>query len=146
MSYKDDILYILEGREYYLNSDGIIVSQEVDDTKGYRVMELAPEVTDQLNLAREQGRYPSKHMINALVSMQEISKTKAVNYVKYRLLGSASYLDVFGPEARRQFEAEQHYRQSKEIEDKIDLLQIHLHDIEILLFNLAKNSERRKAG
>lgn len=108
-----------KGIEYYRNADGKLVSQPMDDTAGYRSSEIAPEVSDALNRARELHRYPSRPMIDNIIYMQEFSIEKAVTYVKYRLLGEATYLDVFGRDAEDRRAAQQHYKKQDEMQKLI---------------------------
>lgn len=82
--------------EYFLNADGKKVYRYADDTIGYRSAELLPEVEQYLNRARALHNYPTRPMIDNLIAMQSESKRKAVNYVRYRLLGECSYMDVYG--------------------------------------------------
>ena len=79
--------------------------------------------------------------------MQKISVEKAVNYVKYRYLGTASYLDVFGQENEKRWEAEQHYRDAKEMYEKMEDMAAQLNEIQQLLFNIAVtiNKKEKKA-
>lgn len=132
-----DILYIKDGREYFYNADGKIVSQPVDNSVDYRRSELPPEINKALDRARQKGNYPSRSLINALVDMQEYSELKALNYVKYKLLGEARYLDVFGEAAESRFEAQRHYKKTEEMEFRLLEMSATINDMQKLIFNIA---------
>lgn len=91
-----ETIKVEEDKEYFFRPDGKIAFRFRDDTIGYRVDELRPEVMTQLDRARSIYRYPTRPMIDTLVKMQEENPQKAVNYVKYKLLGECGYLDVYG--------------------------------------------------
>lgn len=114
----------------------------MDDTDGYRAYELAPEVSDALNRARELHRYPSRPMIDNLIHMQEFSIEKAVTYVKYRLLGEATYLDVFGRDAEDRRAAQQHYKKQDEMQMQIAAMAAQMADMQKLIFNMATQMNR----
>lgn len=129
-------------KEYYYNKDGKLVYRSADDTKEYRVDELLPEVIAELDDARCRKNYPSRALINAVISMQNESPEKAVNYIRYRLLGTASYLDVYGAEAEKRYGDDRHYKQTAELEYKIDVLQKHFEDLQKIVINLANTINR----
>lgn len=131
-----------KGIEYYRNADGKLVSQPMDDTDGYRSSEIAPEVSDALNRARKLHHYPSRPMIDNLIHMQEFSVEKAVTYVKYRLLGEATYLDVFGRDAEDRRAAQQHYKKQDEMQMQIAAMAAQMADMQKLIFNMAATINR----
>mgnify|MGYP007128358999 CR=1 FL=1 len=131
-----------KGLEYYKNADGRLVSQLIDETIGYRAAELAPEVTEALDRARAMHNYPSRPMIDNLVHMQEASVEKAVTYVKYRLLGEATYLDVFGRDAEDRRAAQQHYKKQDEMQMQIAAMAAQMADMQKLIFNMAAQMNR----
>ena len=83
-------------KEYFYRQDGKMVFRFADDTIGYRYDALRPEVSEQLQRARAVHNYPTRPMVDNLIRMQAENPQKAVNYVKYRLLGECGYLDVYG--------------------------------------------------
>lgn len=131
-----------KGREYYRNADGKLVSQFVDDTVDYRADELADEVKSTLDRAREMHNYPSRPMIDNLVHMQEVSVEKAVKYVQYRLLGEATYLDVFGQDAEDRRAAQQHYKKQDAMAAQIQAMAAQMADMQKLIFNMASQMNR----
>ena len=132
-----NILYIKNGREYYYNADGKIVSQPVDNFVNYRRSELAPQINEALDRARQRGNYPSRSLIDAVVDMQEYSELKALKYVKYKLLGEARYLDVFGEAAESKFEAQRHYKKTEEMEFHLLEMSAQINEMQTLIFNIA---------
>lgn len=132
-----EILYIKNGREYFYNPDGRIVSQPVDNSVDYRTSELTPEISEALDRARARGRYPSRELIDSVILMQEYSKLKALNYVKYKLLGEARYIDVYGEAAEAKYRAEAHYRKSFDLERELVKVQAQLEQMEKMLVTIA---------
>lgn len=126
-----------KGLEYYRLDDGRLVSQPVDDTVNYRTDELAPEVIEVLNRSRARYWYPSRPMIDNLIKMQELSVEKAVTYVKYRLLGEATYLDVFGKEAEDRRAAQAHYKKQDAMQQQLAAMALQMADMQKLIFNMA---------
>lgn len=131
-----------KGLEYFKNADGKLVSQNVDDTVNYRNNELAHEVTEVLNRARALHHYPSRPMIDNLIHMQELSIEKAVKYVQYRLLGEATYLDVFGQDAEDRRAAQQHYKKQDAMAAQIQAMALQMADMQKLIFNMASQMNR----
>lgn len=131
-----------KGLEYYRLDDGRLVSQPVDDTVNYRTDELAPEVIEVLNRSRARYWYPSRPMIDNLIKMQELSVEKAVTYVKYRLLGEATYLDVFGQEAEDRRAAQAHYKKQDAMAAQISAMAAQMADMQKLIFNMASQMNR----
>ena len=78
--------------------------------------------------------------------MQEYSELKALNYVKYKLLGEAKYLDVFGDAAEARYEAQRHYRKTDQLEVMMLNMAAQLADMQKLMFNMAGqlNNEHRE--
>lgn len=144
---KHTVEYVKDGMEYFRRADGKLVSRPVDEYRDYRRSELDPAVNTQLDIARYYGDYPSKATIDSLFDMQKISVEKAVNYVKYKYLGTASYLDVFGSENEKKWEAEQHYKTTKEMAEKIEVMAAQMNEMQQLLFNMAVtlNKKEKKA-
>lgn len=134
---KHTVEYVKDGMEYFRRADGKLVSRPIDEYRDYRRSELDPAVNTQLDIARYYGDYPSKATIDSVIAMQKTSVEKAVNYVKYRYLGTVSYLDVFGQENEKRWEAEQHYRDAKEMYEKMEDMAAQLNEIQQLLFNIA---------
>lgn len=148
MRKKHTVEYVKDGMEYFRNPDGKLVSRPVDEYRDYRRSELDPAVNTQLDIARYYGDYPSKATIDSLFDMQKTSVEKAVNYVKYRYLGTASYLDVFGKENEKRWEAELHYKTTKEMAEKIEVMAAQMNEMQQLLFNMAvtlNKQERKRA-
>lgn len=131
-----------KGLEYYRLDDGRLVSQPVDNTVNYRTDELAPEVIEVLNQSRAQYWYPSRPMIDSLINMQKSSVEKAVTYVKYRLLGEATYLDVFGEEAEERRAAQAHNKKQEEMAEQISTMAAQMADMQKLIFNIATQLNR----
>lgn len=126
-----------KGLEYYKNADGKLVSQFVDSTVDYRDNELAPEVLREVEKARAIHNYPSHPMIDNLIHMQDLSVEKAVTYVKYRLLGEASYIDVFGKDAEDRRAAQEHYKKQDAMAAQISAMAAQMADMQKLIFNMA---------
>ncbi len=137
-----DVLFVKDGWEYFLNEDGKLVSSTVDAYKDYRRNELPESVNMLLDRARDKDRYPKKALIDNLVSMCDYSITKAENYVKYKLLGEASYLDVFGQAAEDRYSAERHYKKTEDIEMVITAMAAQIEEMQRLMFNLAKQANK----
>ena len=131
-----------KGLEYYKNADGKLVSQFVDSTVNYRDAELAPEVLREVEKARAIHNYPSRPMIDNLIKMQELSVEKAVTYVKYRLLGEATYLDVFGQDAEDRRAAQQHYKKQDAMQQQLAAMALQMADMQKLIFNMAAQMNR----
>lgn len=131
-----------KGLEYYRLDDGRLVSQPVDDTVNYRTDELAPEVIEVLNRSRARYWYPSRPMIDNLIKMQELSVEKAVTYVKYRLLGEATYLDVFGQDAEDRRAAQAHYKKQDAMQQQLAAMALQMADMQKLIFNMAAQMNR----
>lgn len=92
--------------EFYYNADFKLVSRRADDTKGYRSAELFGDVEAELDRARQLHRYPTKPLIDNVIHIQNTeSIEKAILYVKYKLLGEANYLDVYGSTSERRMES-----------------------------------------
>ena len=81
-------------------------------------------------------------MIDNLIHMQEFSVEKAVTYVKYRLLGEATYLDVFGRDAEDRRAAQQHYKKQDEMQMQIAAMAAQMADMQKLIFNMAATINR----
>jgi hypothetical protein len=137
-TFTPKILYREGDREYYLNPDGKLVSQQVDLFKDYRRAELLPEVAAELEKARILKRYPSDNLIDSVIAFQEEHPEKAIKYIGYRLLGTAGYLEVFGRSAETYYREQRHIKQNERMETKIGDLQQQLTDMQQLMFNLAK--------
>lgn len=120
------------GLEYYYNADGRLVSGPVDQYRDYRRAELHPAVLAELDEARSYGWYPSKSHIDSCIYLQQQHPDKAAAYVRYKLLGTATYMDVFGPAMQQHI----HETQTARMEEKIDQLKADIRDIGILLTNL----------
>lgn len=101
--------------EYFYNNDKKLVSRFCDDTINYRVDELDEKVKEQLEKARRVFRYPSKPFIDTCIRFQNETPKKAVNYIKYKLLGTAKYLDVFGPQLEEEIQSKKIGDLEKEI-------------------------------
>lgn len=136
------ILYREGDKEYYLNPDGKLVSQNVDLYMEYRRGELLPEVAAELDEVRKICIYPSKAAIDTVISYQKECPDKAINYIRYRYLGTCSYLDVFGPGAEQQYKVKMHLEQNERMESKIDNLQQQIRDMQQLMFNIAKSTNQ----
>jgi hypothetical protein len=90
---RNTILYTQGNYEFYRNDDGKMVSQLKDQCKDYRRSELLPEVNELLDELRSyRSGYPTEANINSIIKMQEEHPDKAINYIKYRYFGSATYL------------------------------------------------------
>ncbi len=130
-----DTIRVEGNKEYFKRADGKIVYRFADETKDYRVDELHPEVIRQLDRAREQYNYPSKPMIDNLIKMQSQAVQKAVNYVKYRLLGECNYIEVFKTDFDREAEAA---HQEAEIEN----LKRQIEDLTFICQTILQNMEK----
>ena len=137
MDWKYKIEFVKNGKEYYYNADGKLVFQWADDTVGYRRAELAPEVAKVLDRARSKHNYPTRSMIDNLISLQETAPLKAVNYVRYRLLGELRYIDVFGDVAEDRYKAERHYKTTEQLQNMITGMSAQLEDMQRIIFNMA---------
>ena len=133
------ILYTEGNREYYLGPDNKIVSQQRDLFKEYRRDELLPEVAAELDQVRSINIYPSDSVINSVISFQNECPEKAVNYIRYRYLGTCSYLDVFGHKAESYYREKMHIEQNERMESKIEGMQQQLFDMQKLMMNVAKS-------
>ena len=133
------ILYTEGDREYFMNSDNKLVSQQRDLYKDYRRAELLPEVASELDQVRSLNIYPSDSAINAVINYQQECPEKAVNYIRYRYLGTCSYLEVFGQKAQSYYREKMHIEQNERMESKIGDLQQQLTDMQQLMFNIAKS-------
>lgn len=151
---KVNILYTEGNFEYYLREDNKIVSQIKDLCKDYRRNEQLPEVATELDKVRSYNTsYPTKNVIDAVLSYQNENVKKAVNYIRYRYLGTCSYLDVFGEKAQKEYEQSAHFQQNKRMEEKIedvssqvDDLKQQLIDMQQLMFNMAKTLNTTKSA
>lgn len=132
--------------EYYLNSDGKLVSQQIDLHKDYRRGELLPEVAAELDRARAMKRYPSDKLIDSVIAFQAEHPEKAVKYIGYRLLGSCGYLEVFGSHAESYYREMRHIQQNERMEGKIENLQQQITDMQQLMMNMAKMMMQGKGG
>ncbi len=131
-------IYSENGIEFYYNHDYKLASRPVDDTIGYRVDELDPGVIQLLNEARKIYRYPYKHSIDVIIDMQnERSVERAIKYVEYRLLGRASYLDVFGDAAELEDNQIKHYKEQSEIKELLEETREQNRQTQQLLLNIA---------
>lgn len=135
-----------KGLEYFRNADGKLVSQPIDDTINYRDAELAPEVLREVQRAREIHNYPSRPMIDNLVHMQGLSIDKAVKYVRYRLLGEATYLDVFGQDAEDRRAAQAHYKKQDAMAAQLQAMAAQMADMQKLIFNMAAQMNRESSS
>ncbi len=109
-------------REYYYNADNKLVFRTADDTIGYRESELCPTVKQLLDRARDKYNYPTRPFIDSVIEFQNENKIKAINYVKYKLLGECNYLDVFGPNIQAQIAQEDTEERLQRLENKIEQL------------------------
>lgn len=133
-----EVEYIKDGKEYFRDPDGRLVSRPIDDTIGYRTDELMPELQEFLDRARsEKQRYPSRAMIDNLIEVQKTKPLKACNYVRYILLGELRHVDVFGEVAEEKYAAQQHYRETEEMKRAIEEMAKQIEDMQKLLFNIA---------
>lgn len=121
-------------KEYYYNADNKLVYRYADETLHYRTEELTTLVHAYLVRARNIHKYPTKEFIDSVIDFQRESEKKAVNYIRYRLLGECNYLDVFGPEIGSDIKAESLENRLSEIENKINELIKVVGDINFLLF------------
>lgn len=141
MSLKRNTILSTKGEyEFYRNDDGKLVSQLKDKCKDYRRSELLPEVNALLDEYRSyRSGYPTEANINSIIKLQNDHPDKAINYIKYRFFGSASYLDVFGAEAERRYKEQAHIEQNERMEEKVDDLKQQLSDMQQLMINIAKS-------
>lgn len=133
----------LGSTEFCYNYNHKLIIKPVDDSLGYRENELAPEVKAKLDLSRANNTIPSRAFINAVIDMQNKRSVKrAVKFVEYRLLGSASYLDVYGELAEEQDERIQHYDDLKTLKLEVERMHQENKETQQLLINigLALNS------
>lgn len=149
--YKKKIEYSKDGKDFYYNPDGKLVSVKSDDTISYRTAELHEDVIAELNIARQQLNYPSRSLIDSVIHLQEESTEKAVLYVRYRLLGTARYLDVYGDTNNARWAAEKHYSETTELCNKFDEMAYQLQEMQRLMFNIAgtlnkNNTYQRRTG
>jgi len=113
----------IEGnKEFYYNADGKLVFRLADETTEYRNGELRFPVFAEVNKARQLHRYPTRELIDSLIIMQKDSPEKAARYVKYKLLGECSYLDVFGSEFQNETEL-------KRIQQRLDRIEASIADL-----------------
>lgn len=134
----DKTVYTENGIEFYYNYDYKLASRPVDESIGYRVDELDPGVIQLLNEARKIYRYPYKHSIDVIIDMQnERSVERAIKYVEYRLLGRASYLDVFGDAAELEDSQIKHCKEQTEIKELIEETREQNRQTQQLLLNIA---------
>ena len=129
--------------EFCYNYNHKLIIKPVDDSLGYRENELDPEVKQKLDQARQENRLPGKAFINAVIEMQNKRSVKrAVKFVEYRLLGSASYMDVYGELAEEQDERIKHYDDLKELKLEVERMHQENKETQQLLINigLALNS------
>lgn len=130
--------FVNDGKEYYIDPDGRLVYKIADDTLGYRVDELIPELITLLDRARnEKHNYPTREMIDNLIRIQKKEPLKACNYVKYRLLGELRYVDVFGNAAEERYAAQRHYSETAEMKKAIEDLTMQIEEMQQLIFNIA---------
>jgi len=108
--------------EYFLNADGKKVMRYADETIGYRVDEIKPELQIVLDKARARYNYPYKETIDTALFYQQYSTLKAVRYIKWRLLGECNYLDVYGAEAERDYSMARHQELLEHSNERIDEL------------------------
>ena len=111
-----ETIEIIGDKEYFIRADGKKAFRFTDKSKGYRENELHPDVLEQLNRARLRHNYPSKELIDVVISYQKEHPQKAVNYIKYRLLGECNYLDVFGQDYSQERDALQYRLENLEKE------------------------------
>lgn len=128
----------LDKIEFFYSADHKLCSRQADETKNYRVNELHSSIIKKLDQAREIYRYPSKAFIDALIKMQrERSIERAVKYVEYRYLGSASYLDVFGHDAEIEDVQLKHFTECQELREEIKEMHKESQQTQQLLINIA---------
>ena len=124
--------------EFCYNYNHKLIIKPIDKSLGYRDDELHPDVLEKINAARQDNRYPGQAFINALIDMQENRSVKrAVKFVEYRLLGTATYLEVFGEQAEEADERIKHYGDLKSLIDEIDVMHKENKQTQQLLINMA---------
>jgi|GEM_PF-2056827 len=124
--------------EFFYSADHKLCTRPADETKDYRTKELHSSVIEKLNLARAIYRYPSKAFIDALIKMQrERSIERAVKYVEYRYLGSASYLDVFGHDSEIEDLQARHFNECQELREEVKEMHKESQQTQQLLINIA---------
>ena len=146
-----ETLYVKDGYEYYRNADGRIVDRLCDQTLDYRVGELRPEVVAELDKARAMYRYPTTALVDTVIAYQEQSPEKAVNFIRYRLLGAASHVEVFGHAAEARYKAQamekrlqQHAWQTDRMEKKIDDLQKRIVELQNTVLKVLSNTAMKQ--
>lgn len=121
------------GLEFFYNAAGRLVCGPMDQNRDYRREELHPDVLAELDEARCCGWYPSKAHIDSCIQLQQQHPAKAAAYVRYKLLGTATYADVFGPAMQQRI----HEAQTDRLEKKLDQLSQDLRDLGQLVTNMA---------
>lgn len=109
-------------KEFYYNADNKLVYRFADETIGYRDSELCPTVKQLLDRARDKHNYPTRPFIDSVIEFQNENKIKAINYIKYKLLGECNYLDVFGSDITAQITQEETEERLQRLENKIEQL------------------------
>lgn len=131
-----DTIRIEGNKEYFKRADGKVVYRFADETIGYRVDELHPEVIRQLDRARAIYNYPSKPMVDNLIKMQAEAVQKAINYIKYRLLGECTYTEVFKTDFQKEAENVQQAQ-------KIESLERQIEDLTFICQTILQNMEKK---
>lgn len=101
-----------------------IYNKQADPYRDYLKSKIDPEVWEHLERARRRwGSIPIKpEQIDQIIDYQNISKKKAIRYIKYKFLGECYYTDVFGPEAEKEYCESVANTRIDEIDQKINLI------------------------
>ncbi len=116
--------------EYFIRADGKKAMRNADESIGYRIDEMKPELQEVLDRARAMYNYPYRCTIDKALEYQKHSVLKAVRYIQWRMLGECNYLDVYGAQAEAEFSRhrqqqllESSNERINELNEKIDKLQ-----------------------
>lgn len=131
---------VVGNREYYYNADLKLVFRFADETLGYRLNELDPEIDKLLDKARAKYNYPSKTFIDNIIDMQNYSTEKAKRYIRYRLLGELNWLDVFGQNAEMLYSQLRQEELSTDLSTEIRTLQMQIQQQNLLIEKLLNNN------
>lgn len=122
-------------REFCYNHEYKLIEMAKDESVGYREDEIDPAVKIVIEEARAVYRYPGINFIDHVIDMQhDRSIGTAVKYAQYRLLGKATYLEVYGAEAQNRDKEEQNH---KELLNIINQLREENKETQQLLLNMA---------
>ena len=115
--------------------DRLKYKPEEDQFREYRKAEFMPQIWDLLEKARQHRGciLIRENELDKILEMQAEDPERCELYIKYRFLGTAEYLDVYGKEAEKHFKQK---KEANEMQKQIEQINVQLQQMNNTLQNM----------